>query len=624
MNDPSKIRLSLVVLLAALSALVPETASAQVTREKRAALGELSKEMRQVASLVRRKKLEEAEASIKEVEDRLKALEVPDNDRSVQILRRLIATQKQLIARRRNPGKKGTEPVSFEKDVAPILKENCLRCHSNNPRGGLKLDTFAGMKAGGQSGALLIVRNPVASLIMKRIANPQANRRMPQNSPALEQAEIQTIARWIAEGARFDGESETAKIGSGKKESMPVEIAKATGKETVSFTKDIAPFMSNLCVRCHSGNNPRSGFSLENFAKLMEGGDSGRVVLAGNLDGSRLWDLVGKQDPVKMPPGQALITRTNWENLKTWIEEGARFDGDDPSVSLRDLVPSEAEMRAKELDKLTPEEFAEFRLTKSEALWKKIANNKRAQYVESEQFLVFGDLGQERLISISDQAEQIAQQLRSMFNEKDDQLTWKGRLTVFAVKDRFLYEEFNVVELSRDPPAGVSGHAVVTAGFDEAYIVVHDVGVDADENAPDLPMILSEQLTAAFLSRDGGNVPGWLNRGLGLVLASRNRPSDDENQYLGSLGRTAALALQQVQNPVDIFKAGTFGPGEVGAVGFSLTSYMLKNGGSARFARLIRTLKAGTDMQTAIRNVYQTDLRTLGTAFRSSFAARGN
>ena len=86
-----------------------------------------------------------------------------------------------------------------------------------------------------------------------------------------------------------------------------VVVAKPTGTETVSFKNDIAPFMTNLCLRCHGGNNPRSGFSLETFEKLLQGGDSGRVVLPGNLDGSRLWDLVGKQDPIKMPMGQARI-----------------------------------------------------------------------------------------------------------------------------------------------------------------------------------------------------------------------------------------------------------------------------------------------------------------------------
>src|SRR6185369_6497595 len=73
-----------------------------------------------------------------------------------------------------------------------------------------------------------------------------------------------------------------------KKNQQAESKQEPAGKETVSFTKDIAPFMVNLCLNCHSGKNPRSGFSLETYELLMKGGKSGRVVLAGNTKDSRL------------------------------------------------------------------------------------------------------------------------------------------------------------------------------------------------------------------------------------------------------------------------------------------------------------------------------------------------
>src|SRR5579863_7520937 len=71
-----------------------------------------------------------------------------------------------------------------------------------------------------------------------------------------------------------------------KKKQQAETKQEPAGKETVSFTKDIAPFMVNLCLNCHSGKNPRSGFSLETYELLMKGGKSGRVVLAGNAEDS--------------------------------------------------------------------------------------------------------------------------------------------------------------------------------------------------------------------------------------------------------------------------------------------------------------------------------------------------
>src|SRR5438045_4891679 len=102
----------------------------------------------------------------------------------------------------------------------------------------------------------------------------------------------------------------------------------------------------------------------------MKRGKSGRLVLPGNTKESRLWHLVGEQDPIKMPPGQALITRTNHANLKTWIEEGAKFDGPDPKATLRSLVPTDAEKRAKELASLSPDELARRRKARAQELWK--------------------------------------------------------------------------------------------------------------------------------------------------------------------------------------------------------------------------------------------------------------
>ena len=48
------------------------------------------------------------------------------------------------------------EPVSFRKEIAPILQENCLSCHSGaKPKGDLDLSTPEGLKAGEKTAPLL-------------------------------------------------------------------------------------------------------------------------------------------------------------------------------------------------------------------------------------------------------------------------------------------------------------------------------------------------------------------------------------------------------------------------------------------------------------------------------------
>src|SRR5258708_10830162 len=136
--------------------------------------------------------------------------------------------------------------------------------------------------------------------------------------------------------------------------------------------------MVNLCVGCHSGDGRglrEGGLSLESFERLMKGGKSGRAALPGNTKDSRLWQLVGEQDPIKMPPGQALITKTNHRNLRKWIEESAKFDGRDPKAPLRSLILTYAQKRAKELSTLSPEEFARRRKERAAELWRKAVPN---------------------------------------------------------------------------------------------------------------------------------------------------------------------------------------------------------------------------------------------------------
>lgn len=104
----------------------------------------------------------------------------------------------------------GSESVSFAKDIAPILVKNCSGCHINamQIRGGLGMDTFAGLFRGGDSGAVLSPGNGDASLIVKKIRGMEGDRMPSGGRPALAEKDIQLIATWIDEGATLDGASD--------------------------------------------------------------------------------------------------------------------------------------------------------------------------------------------------------------------------------------------------------------------------------------------------------------------------------------------------------------------------------------------------------------------------------
>lgn len=102
------------------------------------------------------------------------------------------------------------DEVSFRRDVAPILVGRCLGCHTREkPQGGLVLETFAAMKAGGdvEGEGILEPGDPDASHLV-RVLKVDAKVRMPLKQDPLTDAQISTLERWVKEGAKFDGESE--------------------------------------------------------------------------------------------------------------------------------------------------------------------------------------------------------------------------------------------------------------------------------------------------------------------------------------------------------------------------------------------------------------------------------
>ncbi len=96
------------------------------------------------------------------------------------------------------------EALFFEKEVLPILKANCFKCHTGKKvRGGLSLAGRAGLLKGGDTGPAIDAAHPEKSLLLKAI-NYQGGLEMPP-SGKLPAAQIATLTRWIKMGAPWVG-----------------------------------------------------------------------------------------------------------------------------------------------------------------------------------------------------------------------------------------------------------------------------------------------------------------------------------------------------------------------------------------------------------------------------------
>jgi len=594
-------------LLVALVIVLPlssmDRAAAALPPEVKKQLTEMSRELRGVSSMVRKKEVDEAKTLIADVEEKLGALEIAEDerDRTYKLLLSSLDRAKKQI------------PVSFEHEVAPIIKEKCEGCHNGNRAGNnLRLDTYAAMGRGGRSGPLLIPRNPQRSLMLARIAVDGPGR-MPKGGDKLSEREADILFRWIAGGAAFDGENMQDPIGQSTVPKKPeIKVVMADGSESVSFKDDVAPWMVNVCMGCHSGNNARGGYNMTTFKQLLEGGETGSTIVPGDPDSSYIVDLVLRQDPIKMPAGnQTRIKRSQAVALETWIKEGAHFDGGDPNATLRSMVPTAEELEAARLATMSDADFTKRRLEQAETLWKQVAPREEATSADFDNLFVYGNAPQSRLDQIGEWAEAQVADLSSKYKLPGGEKPWRGKLVVFVSKTRFDYEEFNTVLMNRRTPRGVNGHSHVTPNFDQAYVTLFDVGDDESEDSLNTQQLVAALVAEAFIGRDGQALPDWLQQGFGLLQSG----ATSNSKYFGLLPQRAAESLATVTNPATIFDNGTFAPEEVGPVGFLLTRFLLNRGGAGKLRQLIPAIRTSRNAGRAVQAVYGQSAAAIATEF---------
>jgi hypothetical protein len=105
----------------------------------------------------------------------------------------------------------GAEPVKFNRDIRPIMSDTCFRCHGPDKRArmaGMRLDRREEALKPTASGAIPIVPGDAdKSAIVQRIFASDPARRMPPKyaEKTLTDAQKETIRRWVAEGAVYEG-----------------------------------------------------------------------------------------------------------------------------------------------------------------------------------------------------------------------------------------------------------------------------------------------------------------------------------------------------------------------------------------------------------------------------------
>lgn len=94
----------------------------------------------------------------------------------------------------------------------------------------------------------------------------------------------------------------------------------------VSFSRDVAPILSERCGGCHGAETARAGLRLSSAQAILEGGASGPAILAGQPDKSLLVERIRGIAAPKMPLGLDELSADELKTIHMWIAAGARAD----------------------------------------------------------------------------------------------------------------------------------------------------------------------------------------------------------------------------------------------------------------------------------------------------------
>jgi WD40 repeat protein len=95
------------------------------------------------------------------------------------------------------------KPVSYFRDLVPIMKRSCTGCHHPGKlKGELDLTTYAAFAKGGKHGPAFKPTQPTNSLVIEEISGAEPS--MPKEGDALTKAEVALFGNWIAQGAKND------------------------------------------------------------------------------------------------------------------------------------------------------------------------------------------------------------------------------------------------------------------------------------------------------------------------------------------------------------------------------------------------------------------------------------
>jgi len=260
-----------------------------------------------------------------------------------------------------------SSPKFYASRVTDIINDNCLSCHDDTAKGGLRLDSYAGIMKGGMDGAVIVPGDPAASMLIQAIRRT-GDLKMPPKRP-LGATEVADLEAWVKAGAT--GSDPTPQAESAAPGTPTPATAQSAQPVLVSadadfFENRVRPILANSCYECHD-DTAKGGLRVDSKAAFEKGGKDGPAVVPGDPDKSLLIQAVRQAGELKMPKGGKL-TADQVATLTEWVKMGAKWPAN-PAPTTVSAVQSAGVVTEKQrefwsfqpLKKVTPPAIEESR-----------------------------------------------------------------------------------------------------------------------------------------------------------------------------------------------------------------------------------------------------------------------
>jgi hypothetical protein len=369
----------------------------------------------------------------------------------------------------------------------------------------------------------------------------------------------------------------------------------------ISFCDQISPILYRSCLPCHNARTARGGYALHNYASLMGNGESGAAIVAGDVAGSWLVELVASGDmPVDAPP----LSAEEVTLISRWIALGARLDSSaDASTSLVQLMPRPAMAAAPDEYRLAPPVTA-VAVDRNGATPRLASSGYREVLLWSTSGELIGRVGNvlERVygLSFSPDGRRLA-----VASGTPGRL---GDVSVFDVASgTILYSLVQTEDVMLDVAFSPAGDRLAAAGADgKIYIFSVDLSEVAGSAPPQA--ISPQRLHTIADHADWVNAIAWSSDGRKLASASRDKTA---KVFDALTGRSLITFTEHEHNVVDVaFASGNEEVISADERGKALRMWRISDG------KRVRELKLSRGEAIAIAQVDAEHLSVLQTGGR--------